>query len=149
MSLGNTPKWSFYNHQKQDKHLTVLSLSVICRGSSTLYGIVCSWDLLIVPRDLVHHFTWWRHQMGTFSASLAFCPRNSPVTGEFPSQRPVTRSFDVFFDPRLKKRLSKQSWGWWFEMLSRSLWRHCDVNDELVFMRKSFWGRECFMPGGI
>ena len=44
--------------------------------------------------------------------------------GEFPTQRPVTRSFDVYFDLRLNKRLSKQSWGWWFETLSRSLWRH-------------------------
>ena len=49
---------------------------------------------------------------------------NSPVPGEFLTQRPVTRSFDVFFDLRLNKRLSKQSWGWWFETLSRSLWRH-------------------------
>ena len=44
--------------------------------------------------------------------------------GEFPTQRPVTRSFNVFFDLRLNKPLSKQSWGWWFETLSRSLWRH-------------------------
>ena len=43
-------------------------------------------------------------------------------TGEFPAQRPVTRSFDVFFDLRLNKRLSKQSRGWWFETPSRSLW---------------------------
>ena len=41
----------------------------------------------------------------------------------FPTQRPVTRSFDVFFDLRLNKRLSKQSWGWWLETLSCSLWR--------------------------
>ena len=57
--------------------------------------------------------TWWRHQMETFSALLAICLGNWPVTGEFPAQRPVTRSFDVFFDPRLNKRLSKQWWGWW------------------------------------
>ena len=44
--------------------------------------------------------------------------------GEFPAQSPVTRSFDVFFDLCLNKRLSKQSWGWWFETLSRRLWRH-------------------------
>ena len=67
---------------------------------------------------------WWRHQMETFSALLAICAGNSPVPGEFPTQRPVTRSFDVFFDLRLNKRLSKQSWGWWFETLSRPLWRH-------------------------
>ena len=39
---------------------------------------------------------WWRHQMETFSALLALCAGNSPMTGEFPAQRPVTRSFDVF-----------------------------------------------------
>ena len=44
--------------------------------------------------------------------------------GEFPTQRPVTRSFDVFFDLRLNKRLSKQPWSWWFETPAWSLWRH-------------------------
>ena len=48
----------------------------------------------------------------------------SPLPGEFPTQRPVTRSFDVFYDLRLNKRLSKQWWGWWFETQSRPLWRH-------------------------
>ena len=52
---------------------------------------------------------------------------NSPVPGEFPAQRPVTRSFGVLFDLRLNKRLSKQSRGWWFETLSRPLWCHCNV----------------------
>ena len=46
--------------------------------------------------------------------------------GEFPAQRPVTRSFDVFFDLRPNKRLSKQPWGWWFETPSWSLWRQCN-----------------------
>ena len=46
--------------------------------------------------------------MEKYSALLAICAGNSPVTGEFPAQRPVTRSFDVFFDVRLNKRLSKQ-----------------------------------------
>ena len=59
----------------------------------TTYLIVC---------DLAHqHNAWWRHQMETFSALLALC------AGEFSSQRPVTRSFAVFFDLRLNKRLSK------------------------------------------
>ena len=71
---------------------------------------------------------WWRHQMETFSALLAICAGNSPVTGEFPAQRPVTQSFDVFFDLRLNRRLSKQSWGWWFETPSCSLWRHCNAD---------------------
>ena len=67
---------------------------------------------------------WWRHQMETFSALLAICAENSPVPGEFPTQRPVTRSFDVYFDMRPNKRLSKQSWGWWFETLSHPFWRN-------------------------
>ena len=74
---------------------------------------------------------WWCHQMETFSALLAICARNSPVPGEFPTQRPVTRSFDVFFDLRLNKRLSKQWWGWWFETLSRPFWRHCNDRGNL------------------
>ena len=69
---------------------------------------------------------WWRHQMETLSPLLAICAGNSPVPGEFPTHRPVTRSFDVFFDLRLNKRLSKQTQGWWFETQSWSLWRHCN-----------------------
>ena len=48
--------------------------------------------------------------MEIFSALLALCAGNSPVTGEFHAQRPVMRSFDVFFDLRLNKLLGKQSW---------------------------------------
>ena len=71
--------------------------------------------------------SWWRHQMETFSALLAICAGNSPVTGEFPAQRPVTRNFDIFVDLRLNKRLSKQWWGWWSKTPSRPLWRHSNV----------------------
>ena len=46
--------------------------------------------------------------------------------GEFPAQRPMPRSFDVFFHLRLNKRLSKQPRGWWFETPQWSLWRHCN-----------------------
>ena len=59
--------------------------------------------------------SWWRHGMETFSALLALCAGNSPVTGEFPLQRPVTRSF------------CRQSIHWCFETQSRLLWRHCNV----------------------
>ena len=64
--------------------------------------------------------------METFSVLLALCARNSPVTSEFPSQKPVTGSFDVFFDLRLNKQLSKQWRPRRFEMPSHSLWRHCN-----------------------
>ena len=79
------------------------------------------------------HLSWWRHQIETFSTLLALCAGNSPVTCQFPSQRPVARSFGVFFylcpNKRfMNKRLSKQSWGWWFEKPSHPLWRHCNVN---------------------
>ena len=69
--------------------------------------------------------SWWRHQMD-FRVTDPFCG-DFTGPGEFPAQRPVTRSFDVFFDLRLNKRLSKQSWGWWFETSPWSLWRHCNV----------------------
>ena len=57
----------------------------------------------------------WRNQIETFSVLLALCAGNSLVIGEFPSQRPATRSFDVFFDLRLNKRLNKQSIRRWCE----------------------------------
>ena len=60
---------------------------------------VSSWSVL--------PYAWWLHQVEAFSAFLAICAGNSPVSGEFPAQRSVTRSFDVFIDPRLNKRLSK------------------------------------------
>ena len=68
----------------------------------------------------------WHDDVIKFSTLLAICEGNSPVSGEFPAQRPVTRSFDIFFDLRLNKRLSKQSLGWWFETLSCPLWRQCN-----------------------
>ena len=91
-------------------------------------GLHKPWLFINYHRDLLHRVdsvwpsawgkypsAWWRHQMETFSALLVICAENSPVPGEFPAQRPVTRSFDIFFDLRPNKRLSKQSWGWWSE----------------------------------
>ena len=80
----------------------------------------CPWDCVPLFTCL-QTYSWWRHQMEIFSAG------NSPVTGEFPSQRAATRSFDVFFDLSLNERLNKQSWGWWFDTPTRPLWRHCNV----------------------
>ena len=89
-------------------------------------------------------FTPFPHMMTSsnenISVLLAFCAGNSPVAGEFPSQRPVTRNFDVFFDLRMNKRLSKQSWGWWFETPSGSLWRHCNVfQDVYMYIYTTVW----------
>ena len=63
--------------------------------------------------------------METFSAWLALCAGNSPVTGEFPSQRPVTRSFAVLFDLSLNKRLRKNRDAGDL----RPLWRHCNSKE--------------------
>ena len=59
-------------------------------------------SILICTKYFGDHslMSWWRHQMEKFSVLLDLCVGNSPVTGEFPAQRPVTRSFDVFFDLR-------------------------------------------------
>ena len=67
-------------------------------------------DLTILHDDVIK----WRH----FSALLALCAGNSLVIVEFPAQRPVTGSFDVFFHLRLNKWLSKQSWGWWWDAIA-------------------------------
>ena len=80
----------------------------------------------------------WRHKSGPIFMITSSNGNIFRVTGplcgeftgpgEFPAQRPVTWSFDVFFDLRLNKRLSKQPWGWWFETPSWSLWRQCNVS---------------------
>ena len=70
----------------------------------------------------------WKH----FSALLALIVGNSPITGEFPSQRPVTWSFDVYFDLCLTKRLSKHSKRWRFETPFHSLWRYCNGFYKLI-----------------
>ena len=72
------------------------------------------------------HYSYWRHQMETFSSLLAICAgiRRSPVNS--PHKGQWRRALMFFFDLSLNKRLSKQSWGWWFETPPRPLWRHCD-----------------------
>ena len=79
------------------------------------------------------------HQIEAFSALLALCAGNSPVTGEFPSQSPVTRSFDVFLDLRPNKRLSKQSRHRWCETSSRSFWRHCNDRGHFILITHKWY----------
>ena len=114
--------------QLKNKHLfaidSFLTLHTPSKITNTITAFNKWWQGPHMKRSWV---TWWRHQMETFSALLAICAGNSPVSGEFPAQRPVTRSFGVFFDRPPKKHLSKQSWGWWFETLPRPLWRHSNV----------------------
>ena len=95
------------------------------------------WLYLLVRNDFVWSLTsWWRHQMETFSALLDICAGNSPVPDEFPIQRPLTRSFDVFFDVHPNKQFSKQWWGWWINTPSCPLWRH--RNDRARFYNYVF-----------
>ena len=98
--------------------------------------ILCTLWHAIYPIKHVHGFhddvIKWKHfpRYWPFVRGI----HRSPVTGEFHAQRPVTRSFDVFFDLRLNKWLSKQSWGRWFETLSRPLWRHCNDGFDFFFL---------------
>ena len=71
--------------------------------------------------------TWWHHQMKTFSALLVFYTGNSPVTGDFPTQRPVTRSFDVFH------------WSASETTVSRSLWRPCNEHRSDLHISGPLW----------
>ena len=100
--------------------INCVTLDVFCM-------LQCTSRSIHAVRALLYIESWWRHQMETFSASLAICAGNSPIPGEFPAQRPVTRSFDIFFDLHPNKRLSKQWWGWWFERPSSPLWRNSMV----------------------
>ena len=100
--------------------------------NGTFYGMDNIWALVIWIDRQAHHDDVIKRKL--FSALLALCEGNSQVTGEFPSQRAVPRSFDVFFDLRLNKRLSKPWRRRWFETPSRSLWRHCNAT-RLMIMR--------------
>ena len=109
----------------QEKHL------ICVQGSVTVPTVYLSQDWLnfiemfSTPKIKMQcKLKWRRHQMETIGALPALCAGNSPVIGEFPSQRPMTRSYDVFFHLRLNDGWVKQSWGWWFETPSRSLWRN-------------------------
>ena len=80
------------------------------------------------------NISWWRHQMETW---------NAPVISGFPSQRPGKRSFYVFFDLRLNKRLNKPSRRWWFETPPCSLWRHCNVDEQKALHTLPLGGKQC------
>ena len=105
----------------------------IGQSKPSMFYVVTNVDWHLSPfPSLSSLWSWWRHQMETFSALLTICAENSPVPGEFIAQRPVARSFDVIFDLRLNKRLSKQWWGWWFETLSHPLWRHRNISPQIL-----------------
>ena len=98
-----------------------------------LWWKMCQWNRSLFRQGASSYTgSWWRHQLETFSALLTLYAGNSPVTGEFPALRPVTRGFDVFVHLYLNKRFSKQSWSWWLKTPSRSLWRRFNGSGFLV-----------------
>ena len=93
-----------------------------CSDLSVLNNVVLWFQLICNEPSVIYH------DMMTSSCGNIL-RITGPLWGEStgrPSQRPVTLNFDVFFDPRLNKRLSKQSRRQWFETPSLSLWRHCN-----------------------
>ena len=114
-------------------HVAVGRITII-QGMKQLptfeHEILESSQLTDAAINVFYNVSWRRHQLETFSALLAHCAGNSPVTAEFPAQRPVTRSFDVFFDLCPNKRLGKQSRGWWAETPSSPLWCHRNATDK-------------------
>ena len=141
------------NITRISNRLTTIPTLSPCSGSGRTWPAAIRFGMVVYGRNLIFHVNsvmlciccvlwraydspfasvdkvsmpWLRPQMEIFSALLALCAGNSSVTAEFPAQRPVTRGFGVFFDLRLNKRLSKQSWRWWFETPSCLLWRYCN-----------------------
>ena len=99
------------------------------RATPLLYSFKYVWQPIFF-NSLHDDVIKWKHfpRYWPFVQDIHRSPVNSP-------QRPVTRSFDAFFDLRLNKQLSKQPWGWWFETPSGSLWRHCNVNILIIAPR--------------
>ena len=123
-NLGNKFQWNLYQNAMIFFEEREFEFSLKAMNLKMSFA---KWQPFCLDLNVLNHV------METFSALLAICAGNSPVPGEFPAQRPVTRSFDVFFDLRLNKRLSKQPWGWWFETPAWSLWRH--RNDRIYNQR--------------
>ena len=123
---------NIYLHNKENSIFHSIEWKVLSKSSlSRLVSLPSPFTFIVFVFAVLS--SMMTSSNGTFSALLALCAGNSPVTGEFPTQRPVTRNFDVL-GLRLNKRLSKQSWGWWFETPSLSLWRHCHAFGSLWYL---------------
>ena len=140
-NIFNAWKDNIFNNQRnfENKHSMIISLhgKVFCTTThhqwipladrAVMFSLWLNWtSSWTKDQDAV----MWNAVMMTSSNGNIFRvtgPLCGEFTGpgEFPPQRPVTQSFDVFFDLRPNKHLNKQPWGWWFEMPSWSLWRHC------------------------
>ena len=112
----SSAKWRLFR-------LGLNELKAVCHSYNSMRMVIYGYQYHIALYS--QSLSWWCDQTETFSVLLALCAGNSLVTSEFPSQRQVAWSFDVFLDLHLNKRLSKQLWGWWFETSLQSLWHHC------------------------
>ena len=139
-------------HVSKNGSQMIKSWSTPRRNSKTLMSIdfntkVRSYVCFVIDRFLISvgHFErrWLLEWSRTGFIRSVFMMTSSngnifrvtgPLCGEFTGQRPVTRSFGVFFYLRLNKRLSKQSRGWWFDMPSHPWWRHCNVFEWLRYL---------------
>ena len=105
--VGSEAGALFFNSKNDDLNAE----EVYSRLTTPVFGKGVAYDVPnpvskseYIPQNM--QAAWWRHQMEAFSALLGPCEGNP---GESPPERPVMRSFDVFFDLRLNIRLSKQS----------------------------------------
>ena len=118
--------WSV--HWENETEKLVFSISIGCLPTQC-HSI---WHM---KQDHINHIQYLLHDF--YAATVNYISlgdsdkRHNHIEDLFPTQRPATRSFDVFIDLRLNTRLSKQSWDWWFGTPLCSLWRHCNELYEL------------------
>ena len=126
ISLAVWPRWPYISYSWSPPSLAInIDISIIECLSPDIYALDgTELPSSIVGLTLIYYFMTVLSNGNIFHVTGHLC---GEFTGPcvFPAQRPVTRSTDVFCDLCLNKQLSKQSWGWWFEM--PSLWRHCNV----------------------
>ena len=96
-----------------DKNLVECKEKIFVRMGQSLHDLQSEHNDVIKWKNFLHYWPFMRG-----------------IHDEFPAQRPVTLSFDAFFDLGLNEQLSKQSWGWWFKMPSCPLWHHSNENSK-------------------
>ena len=96
----------------------IWSIAVVYFDGPSVYWY-CDWPQLTTREILLSSpdgHSWWRHQMETFSALLALCAGNSPVSGEFPAQRPLTAELWNFNQNIVCEMAAILSMGRWINM---------------------------------
>ena len=137
------------NLHKNNHLVTVVGLPQPKKGEETCYPILCV-PSIIAPYAILYHLHGDIIKLKHFPRYWPFVAGKSSGTGELPLQRPVRRSFDVFFDLRLNRRLSKHSRRWWFETPSRLSRRHysrterCFATEKLLIACKKAFSWTAF-----